>query len=233
MRVSQKTLNLGCRTSYDFGMVRKLIAHGLILLLPISLVAKEISGAMLQGNGAVSVNGAPLKDSSAVVVRDVIQTGETGLGYLSAAGTSLTIESNTLVRLQTAGLSLDRGSISVATSSGTRVFTRDFTIFPVTDKWTEFYVTRSNGSIQIIARKNSVVVSCGANTATLNEGQQISRNDAPDCGIAMAGSGEAPPAATGPIFTSTTVRDVALGVGGGLLLWTLLQGDNPVSPSAP
>ena len=214
-------------------MVRKLIAHGLVLLVPISLVAQETSTAMLHGNGDVSVNGAPLKEASAVLARDVIQTGQSGLAYLSAAGTSLNIESNTLVRLQAAGLSLDRGSISVATSSGTRVFTRDFTISPVTAKWTEFYVTRSNGSIQIMARKNSVVVSCGANTATLNEGQQISRNDAPDCGIAMAGSGGAPPAATGPIFTSTTVRDVALGVGGGLLLWTLLQSDNPVSPSVP
>jgi hypothetical protein len=214
-------------------MVRKSIAHGLVLLVAISLVAQETSGAMLHGNGAVSVNGAPLKDSSAVTVGDVIQTGETGLGYLSATGTSLTIESNTIARLQTSGLSLDRGSVSVATSAGTRVFTRDFTIFPAAGKWTEFYVTRLNGSIQIIARKNSVVVSCGANTSTLNEGQQMSRNDAPDCGIAMAGQGGAPPAATGPIFTSTTVRDVALGAGGGLLLWTLLQSDNPVSPSAP
>jgi len=214
-------------------MVRKVVACGLVLLFPISLVGQPITDAMLHGNGDVSVNRAPLKDSSAVAVGDVIQTGETGLAYLSATGTSLTIEPNTIARLQTAGLSLDRGGISVATSAGTQVFTRDFTIFPAAGKWTEFHVTRSNGSIQIIARKNSVVVSCGANTSTLNEGQQMSRNDAPDCGMAMAGQGGAPPAATGPIITSTTVRDVALGVGGGLLLWALLHSDNPASPSAP
>lgn len=214
-------------------MVRKVVAYGLVLLFPISLVAQQTTGAMLHGNGDVSVNGAALKDASAVVAGDVIQTGQTGLAYLSATGTSVSVESNTIARWQTAGLSLDHGSISVATSAGTRVFTRDFTIAPAAGKWTEFYVTRLNGSIQIIARKNSVVVSCGANTSTLNEGQQMSRNDAPDCGIGMAGPGGAPPAATGPIITSTTVRDIALGVGGGLLLWVLLQSDNPVSPAAP
>jgi hypothetical protein len=217
-------------------VLRKLITYGLVLLVPGSLVAQETAGtagAMVHGNGDVTINGAPLKDSSAVAAGDVIQTGQTGLGYVAAAGASLTLQSNTTIRWQTPGLSLDRGGISVATSVSTPVFTRDFKIVPTAAQWTEFYVTRLNGLIQITARKNSVVVSCGADTSTLKEGQQMSRNDAPDCGIAAGGEGHPPSPATGPILTSPIVRDAALGVGGALLLWTLLQSDNPPSPSVP
>jgi hypothetical protein len=213
-------------------MLRQMISFGLMWLIPYSLCAQEPSGALLHGNGAVSVNGSQLKDSTALMPGDAVQTGETGFGYISAPGSSATIESNTIARFQAGGISLDRGSLSLATSRGMSVFARDFKIAPATGDWTEFYVTRSNGSIQIIARKNSVVVSCGANTATVKQGQQISREDAPDCGILQKGKG-APAAARGPIINSEILEYSTLGAGAALLGWTLAQGDNPVSPARP
>jgi hypothetical protein len=104
------------------------------------------------------------------------------------------IQSNTIVRMQTGGLSLDRGSVTVATGNGTSVFARDFKINPASSGWTEFYVSRGSGVIEITARKNGITVRCGPTTSTIKEGQQITRDDAADCGIAQKKPGAIPAA---------------------------------------
>src|SRR5450432_1576015 len=126
------------------------------------------------------------------------------------------------------------GEISVATGKGISVFARDLKITPVSSDWTEFYVTRASGSIQILARKNDVTVNCGTNSsATVKQGQQISRDDSGDCGLLAKPGNGAATAAKGPAFDSRWVQIGGLGAGGALLGWVLLHGDNPVSPSGP
>jgi hypothetical protein len=213
---------------------RKLVSLGLLFLVPCSLVGQEPIGALLHGNGAIIVNGAQFKDSTALMPGDVVQTGATGLAYISSSGSNSTVESNSLIRIQTGGMALDLGGLSVGTSKGTSVFARDYKIAPANPQWTEFSVIRSGGSIQIMARKGDVTVSCGANTATVRESQQVSRNDAPDCGADPPQvAGGAPAAARGPILTSKTAEYAAFGVGVGLTIWVLLQSDNPASPAIP
>lgn len=219
-------------SSYS-AMLRKLVGLGLALLVPYSLIAQEASAALLHGNGMISVNGTPFKDSTALAAGDVVQTGATGFGYISSSGSSATIESNSIARIRPSGISLDHGSVSVATSKGTNVFARDYKIAPATSQWTEFYVTRSDGAIQVLARKGEVTVSCGGNTATVREGQEVSRNDAPDCGVDPPAQGGAPAAAKGPILDSKVAQYTALGVGAGLTIWVLAHSDNPLSPSIP
>jgi len=60
--------------------------------------------------------------------------------------------------------------------------------------------------VQIIARKSGITVSCGANTSTIKEGQQLSGEDAANCGL-VDKTGGASPAAKGPILDSTWARD--------------------------
>jgi|ERR1700686_2246610 len=213
-------------------MLRKLICSGLLLLVPCSLIAQETSAAVIYGTGAIYLNGSQLANSSAVANGDVIQTKENGAGNLSGPGWSVVIQSNTIARFQNGGLALDRGSVSIATGKGLSVFARDFKITPATGDWTEYYVTRENGAIEIIARKNGVTVSCGPNTSTIKEGQQISRQDVADCGI-IEKRGGAVPATKGPILSSRWAEYGAIGAGGVLLGWVLTKGDNPVSPSVP
>ena len=143
------------------------------------------------------------------------------------------VESNTIVRFQSGGFALDRGGVSVATGKGVSVFARDFKITPASSDWTEFYVTRASGSIQITARKNSVTVSCGSNSSTLREGQQISRDDAADCGLVSKRGAGAAPAARAPILDSRWAEAGGIGAGGALLGWVLAHSDDPVSPSGP
>ena len=212
--------------------MRKLTSLFLVLLIPSAMVAAEGDTAVLYGTGAVYLNGAQLATSSAVTNGDVIQTKDTGAANLNAAGSSVVIQSNTIVRFQSGGLALDRGSVTVATGRGLSVFARDFKITPASGNWTEFYISRASGVVQIIARKSGITLSCGANTSTIKEGQQVSRDDAANCGL-VDKAGGASPAAKGPILDSTWARDAGIAAGSGLLLWVLTKCEDPVSPSSP
>ena len=211
---------------------QKLIGVCLLLVMPGVLSAQNTAAAVIFPAGTVYLNGAQLSNSSAFMTGDVLQTRENGAANINAAGSSAVVDSNSIVRFQTDGFSLDRGSISVATGKGMSVYARDFKIAPASGEWTQFYVTRSSGTIGIIARKNSITVSCGANTATVKEGQQISREDAPSCGLVTKGSG-APAAVKGPILTSDRAAWGALAAGGILTTWSLSHSDDPVSPKDP
>jgi hypothetical protein len=215
-------------------MIRKLIAFFLVSFMisaPAALFAADPQGAVLYGTGSVYLNGAQISNSSAVSAGDVIQTRETGTASLNATGSSVMIDSNSVVRFQDGALALDRGGISVATSNGTTVYAHDFKIAPVSTAWTQFYVSRVSGTIQIVARKNDVSLTCGATTSTIKEGQQLSREDIDNCGIA-AKNPAAPIAAKGPILASPWVA-VGGAAGGGFLLGWVIGRHEDVSPSRP
>jgi hypothetical protein len=210
----------------------KAIVWFVVLLTSAALCAQEAGTAVLFGTGSVYLNGAQVSNSSAVSGGDVIQTKENGAANINAPGSSIVIESNSIVRYRADGFALDRGNISVATGKGVSVFARDFKITPAAGGWTEFYVTRTNGGIGIMARKNPIIVSCGATTTTVREGQQISRDDAANCGL-LAKSNGAPTAAKGPILTSERVGGATAAAGAALAIWAVGQSDDPVSPSVP
>jgi hypothetical protein len=215
-------------------MMSKLTSLFLILLTPAAMLAAEGDTAVVYGNGMVYLNGAQLGTTgSAVTNGDVVQTKDTGAANLNAAGSSVVIQSNTIVRFQSGGLALDRGSVTVATGRGLNVFARDFKITPASANWTEFYISRASGVIEVMARKSNITVSCGPNTSTLKEGQQVSRDDAANCGTADKPGAGATPAAKGPILDSQWVQWGGIGAGSALLVWVLTKCEDPVSPSSP
>ena len=189
--------------------------------------------AVIYGTGTVLVNGAQLSNSAALLTGDVVQTKADGAANISLTGSSVVVDSNSIVRTQAEGFSLDRGAISVATGQGLSVYARDFKITPVdAGQWTQYYVTRSSGTIGIIARKNAVTVECGSRTETVREGQQLSKEDAESCGLMERAKG-APAAAKGPILTSARAEKIALGVAAALATYGLAHDDEPVSPDKP
>lgn len=138
------------------------------------------------------------------------------------------------MRFQATGLSLDRGSISMATGKSLSVSARDFQITRVSGAWTQFEVSRSGGVIKIAARKSSVTIKCGMDAPILiREGHQITRADAQDCELAQKSEPGAPTAVHGAILTSPWAEAAGVGAAGTLLFLTLHHGDNPVSPDQP
>lgn len=213
-------------------LLQELICLALIAVSPFAF-AQTTGVAVLSGTGTVYLNGGQLSTSNAVVAGDVIQTKDNGTATINGPVGSVAIEPNSIVRFQGQSVALDRGQISIGTGQSLSVNARDFRITPVSNDWTQFYVTRTGGSINIIARKNDVTINCGSSgTDRVKQGQQISRLDADNCGLIAKGAG-APTAARGAILTSGTAKWIALGTGGALAAWSLSHNDNPVSPDAP
>jgi hypothetical protein len=212
--------------------MRALICWIVIFLMPSAVFAADAPAGVLYGTGTVYLDGAQLANSMPVLTGDVIETKEIGVAHLDMSGSTVIIQPNAIVRFQAAGVSLDRGSVSMATGKSLSVFARDFQITPVFSDWTQFEVTRSGGLIQIAARKNSVTIKCGVGAPTLiREGHQITRADAQDCGLAQRSG--APTAAQGPILTSPWAEAAGIGASAGILGWIFSHSDEPVSPSAP
>ncbi len=86
-----------------------------------------------------------------------------------------------------------------------------------------------NGRVQIVARKGDVSVSDGAQTSTLPQGQQTTRDESQTKKKKREG-GAAPAAAAG-VLDSNLVMGLGAAAVGGLVTWVLLQGDEPASPS--
>jgi hypothetical protein len=213
--------------------MRALICWIVIFLMPSAVLAADSPAGILYGTGTVFLDGAQLTNSMPVLAGDVIETKEVGVAHLDMSGSTAIIQANAVVRFQASGLSLDRGSVSMATGKSLSVFARDFQITPVATDWTQFEVTRSGGMIQIAARKNSVTLKCGMGAPTLiREGHQITRADAQDCGLAQKSSG-APTPVHGAILTSPWAEGAGAAAAGTLLFFTLRHYDDPVSPDKP
>lgn len=218
------------------------VAIGILVCLvcAVTLTAENVlSAAVLEGNGTVYINGQQLRfgpdiKSMPVTPGDIVEIKGDGTARVNGLGFGTSAGANTILRLQSSGISLDRGTLLVGTGNASSIFTRDFKITPVSSSWTQFSVTRSSGTIQILALKNDVTVACGtAKPITVKEGQQLSREDAADCGLAQRPGGGAATAAHGPILASPTAKAAALAAGGGLAAWSIVHGDDPVSPSVP
>lgn len=211
-------------------IIRRIVAGGLATLT--SAAAQNTGMGVVFGSGDIYLNGAQLSNSNALVAGDVVQTKENGSGMISANGSSLALDSNTIVRFQGASVALDRGAVKVASGQQLSVNARDLKIEPTSKQWAQFYVTRASGTITVIALKNDVSVSCGGASVTVKEGHQLSRYDADNCGLARKGN-QTPAAARGPILTSARATQAAAAVGVGLTVWALWQCEDPVSPDSP
>jgi len=214
--------------------MRALMGWLLVLLIPSALFAADDLTGVIYGTGSVYLDGAQLANSAPVMSGDIIETKEIGLAHLDMSGSTAIIQANAIVRFQVAGLSLDRGSISMATGKSLTVSARDFQITPVSSAWTQYDVTRSGGVIQIAARKNSVTISCGVGVPTvIKEGQQITRVDAQDCGLLRKSTSGARTAARGPILASPWAERAGIGAGAIVLGLTIRRHEDPVSPYKP
>jgi len=213
-------------------LLQKWLCLALAAMSPLAL-GQTTGVAVLSGTGNVYLNGGLLSNSNAVVAGDVIQTKDSGTAAVNGPAGSVAIEPNSVVRFQGKSVALDRGQIAVGTGQSLTVNARDFRITPVSNDWTQFYVSRTGGSITVVARKNDVTINCGTSSAErVKEGHQITRLDADNCGLIAKTSG-APTAARGPVLTSGSAKWIALGVGGSLAAWSLIHSDDPVSPASP
>jgi hypothetical protein len=215
---------------------RKMVSCVLLLVVPASLFAADSGAAMLYANGAAWLNGSHVPNSSAIFAGDLVQTRSDSAANIHAAGSSITVLGDSLVKFEGASLTVEHGGVSVSTSKSVATIAGDVRVVPVSNAWTEFNVTDVNGTVRIAARKGDLTITDENGTETLAQGQETTRDEQSDQRDRKKDKKRATgavPAAGGGALNSP----IAIGVGaaaiGGVTIWVLTRSSNPMSPSTP
>jgi hypothetical protein len=222
---------------------RKMVSCVLLSILPGSLLAADSGAAMLYARGAAWLNGAHVPTSSAIFTGDLVQTRSDSGANINAPGSSITILGESLVQFEGASLKVEHGGVSVSTSKGVATTAGDVRVAPVSNAWTEFNVTDTDGTVRIAALKGDLTVTDDNGTVTLPQGQQTTRDEQSsdqsdkstdkDKKKNKKRAAGAAPAAGGGILSSPLAIGIGAAAIGGVTAWVLIKSDNPVSPSQP
>ena len=222
--------------------VRNLLCWIMCALFPLSLFAADSGAAMLRSKGGVWVNGKENPDSTAIFSGDLIETKPGSVANLDAQGSSVLIQSESVVEWGDNELTLDHGSVSVGTSTELRVKINCLTVVPIANEWTQYDVTDVDGTLHVAANKLDVKITQGragkkssedndSNSSTVREGEKASRDVSVLCAAAKP-----PGTAGGNPLSTTRWAEIAGGAGGAILLCVLLchSASSPkVSPTDP
>jgi hypothetical protein len=223
----------------DRSVFRGMVSCVLVILLPGAMFAADSSAAMLYTNGPAWVNGSHVpRAASAIFSGDLLQTRSDSVANINEAGSSITVQSDSLVQFEGSSVRIEHGGVTVSTSRGVATTAGDVKVTPTAFSWTEFDVVDVNGSVKILARKGDLTINDGNETFTLAQGQETTKDETSDTDKngkkkdKKRASGAAP-AAGGGILSSPW----AIGIGGaaivGVTTWVLVQNNNPASPSTP
>ncbi len=149
---------MSCRFPGFTGPLFRLSCWFLIGVTPASLLAADPGTAMLYGKGVVLRNGVEIPNSSAIFSGDLLETKDGSIANINTSGSSLVILPGSLVEFEGKTLSVEHGSVTVATSRGIGVRVGCTTVSPTTSSWTQFAVTDVNGTVQIAAEKNEISI---------------------------------------------------------------------------
>ena len=213
--------------------LRNLSCWLLLAVTPAWLLAADSGAAMLYAKGTAWINGSSVPRSSAVFPGDLVQTQPNAVVHINATGSSVMILSDSLVKYEGNAVSVEHGAVTVATTKGMSTRAGEVVVTPVSADWTQFDVRDVNGTVEIIARKGDVSVSNGTETTRLAQGEQTTRDDSDSRKKRRRAAGGAVPAAGGGVLDSPYAIAAGAGAVGGLVLWVLLQGDDPASPVDP
>lgn len=215
--------------------IRSIACRIMIAVVPVSMWAADSSPAMLYAKGTTWINGSAVPRTSAVFPGDLVQTRSDSVANINASGSNVVIMADSLVKFDGAAVSVEHGSVAVATSKGMTTRAGEVTVVPVSNGWTEFEVKQgSDGTVQVVAQKGDVSVSDGQGTSTVSQGQQTTVDDSQEKRKKKRRkAGGAIPAASGSILDSPIVIYGGAAAVGGLVTWVLLQGGNPASAVQP
>ena len=184
-----------------YSSLRTVFFWPLLAVMPAALPGANSGAAMLYALGIAWLNGASVPRTSAVFPGDLVQTKADAVVHINAAGSSVTILSDSLVKYEGNIVSLEHGAVTVATIKGMSIRAGEVAVQPANPNGaTDFDVSDVDGSVHISARKGDVSVSNGTETTTVAQGEQTTRDDSEQQKNKRRRTGGAVPAASGPLL---------------------------------
>ena len=187
--------------------LQKVLAVCFVLLVPTFLFASD--SAMVITAGHAMVNGSVIPSSSALFKGDVIATAGASAATIDSEGSMVLVMPNSSVQFKGTYLDMGNGDVVVTTSKGMAVKVGKFIISPAATQSAKFEVSHVAGMVVISARQGSLKISDGKNTATIPEGEQMTRADSDQ----VVAKDQAPATATSAVSMS---KKTALWIAGGV-----------------
>ena len=217
----------------------KFVCGVMVVILPTSLVAQESARAMLHDDGGVWLNETPAPNSSAIFLHDLLQTQKGSLAKIDADGSTVTVQSDTIVQFEGDELVLGHGSLQLNTSREMTVRVNCITVIPLTQEWTRYDVTDVDGKVRVAAYANDVKIHfqgaatrqsklTGFSDVTVHRGEQVTRDER--CAGAKPFAGAS---ATTPFLDTPWAIGAGAAAIGIITCWALCRGGAPVSPVNP
>jgi hypothetical protein len=196
-------------------------------------MATDGGSAIVQANGKVWLNGTLIPQMSAIFPGDTLQT-KVDLADIDAHGSKVRILADTLLTYRGNAVELERGGVSVLTSSTLATQVGPVMVRPAAPTWTEFQVTDAEGAVHITATKGDLLIVDEKGTTTLNAGQETTRQIPKKKRRKGGGYYDgAPPTAQGALLDSKGAIIGAGAVAAGITIWVLCQPEDPMSPDTP
>ena len=219
-----------------YSSLRTIFCWILLAVMPAALLGANSGAAMLYAQGIAWLNGASVPRTSAVFPGDLVQTKTDAVVHINAAGSSVMVLSDSLVKYEGNTLSLEHGTVTVATTKGMSIRAGEVNVEPAQpNNQTQYEIRDVNGTVEIKAREGDLRVSNGTETTTVAQGEQATRDDRNDSQKQKKTrrAGGAVPAASGPLLDSAYAIGAGVAALGIPLVWVLVQGDDPASPVDP
>src|SRR5882724_1533394 len=201
--------------------LRTIFCWLLLAVMPAALLGANSGAAMLYAQGIAWLNGASVPRTSAVFPGDLVQTKTDAVVHINAAGSSVMVLSDSLVKYEGNTLSLEHGTVTVATTKGMSIRAGEVSVEPAQpNNQTQYEIRDVNGTVEIKAREGDLRVSNGTETTTVAQGEQTTRDDSEQQkNNKKRRAGGAVPAASGPLLDSRAAV-IGAGVGvGALTIW--------------
>jgi hypothetical protein len=219
----------------------KILSSMVAVVFTSALFAADQPAAIVYSHGAAMLNGSSIARSSAIFSGDLVQTSRDSAANINASGSIVLILNDSLVQYEGSTVKLEHGGIAVSTSKSLATRVGNLTVSPAANVWTEFEVRDVDGQVQIAARKGDLAIGDETGTSTLPQGQQTTRDQSQDDSQAQSDNNKKKKkrkAADGPAAAASgglLDSPWAIGIGGGAILgatvWTLVQSQQPASPS--
>ena len=230
-------------------MLAKIPTGVILFLLLFSVFAeaalpqRQAPQATMNISGAVTVNGKPATQPSAIFAGDSIQTGPASFATIVSNNLEITVPENSSLTFTPGTLNLGCGSSSIFTKAGTTILHTQggANITPTApDGFNKIEVSQGGGVTLIRVVLGSVLVASGDQNSPVRAGSQIELPGSP-CTVPIptpatsSTEGGAAPAGQAGGGSSAWIPIVIGAGGGGALAAVLLsRGNNkPVSPTQP
>jgi hypothetical protein len=157
---------------------RKAFALLMALMLPVSLIAADSQGAMIQATNTALVNGSEIAKTSALFPGDKVTIPANSTATIMLKGSSVLVPNSTTLTFGGDSIALDpQAAISVDTTVGMSARIKDIKISPAGNQPTKYQVARYNGKVFVAAKQGPVLIASASGSHLLAAGSSTSMPD--------------------------------------------------------